>query len=89
MKVIPKFYSHCQEFVDTLERTVDPEEVLFVCAFSIYQNEAQNAELTGHIAAACSADHARTTRDLASPSRSDPLHGTALLGGSCRTSRLS
>ncbi|CAE7252548.1 mcfS [Symbiodinium necroappetens] len=30
---------NAEEFVDTLERTVDPEEVLFVCAFSIYQNE--------------------------------------------------
>ncbi|CAE7255961.1 mcfS [Symbiodinium pilosum] len=30
---------NAEEFVDTLERTVRADEVLFVCAFSIYQNE--------------------------------------------------
>ncbi|CAJ1382753.1 unnamed protein product, partial [Effrenium voratum] len=30
---------NAEEFVETLERTVYPNEVLFVCAFAIYQNE--------------------------------------------------
>lgn len=30
-----------KEFVETLERTVRADEVLFVCAFAIYQNEAR------------------------------------------------
>lgn len=30
---------NAEEFVETLERTVRPDEVLFVCAFAIYQNE--------------------------------------------------
>jgi len=30
---------NAEEFVETLERTVDADEVLFVCAFAIYQNE--------------------------------------------------
>lgn len=34
--------SYAQEFVETLERTVDADEVLFVCAFAIYQNEVQS-----------------------------------------------
>ena len=34
-----------QEFVETLERTVRPDEVLFVCAFAIYQNEAVQGAL--------------------------------------------
>lgn len=34
-----------QEFVETLERTVRPDEVLFVCAFAIYQNEARSGQL--------------------------------------------
>ena len=35
---------YAQEFVETLERTVDADEVLFVCAFAIYQNEVRSAK---------------------------------------------
>ena len=30
--------------METLERTVGADEVLFVCAFAIYQNEAHRAD---------------------------------------------
>ena len=35
--------------METLERTVGADEVLFVCAFAIYQNEARSDEVNASI----------------------------------------
>lgn len=42
MQFVSGLFKYAQEFVETLERTVDADEVLFVCAFAIYQNEVQS-----------------------------------------------
>ena len=42
LQFVSGLFKYAQEFVETLERTVDADEVLFVCAFAIYQNEVQS-----------------------------------------------
>ena len=43
VEVFGEFFQ-AKEFVETLERTVGADEVLFVCAFAIYQNEAHRVD---------------------------------------------
>ena len=78
-----------QEFVDTLERTVRADEVLFVCAFSIYQNEELECKSGCSLVKLSSKVLCRITQDLASLSRSVPPRSTAPLDASSRTSRIS